>query len=348
MKAVSVSSAAISNAMRYSQTRMQVELVKAQKEMDSLRVADLGLALGARTAQSVTFHRDLDRLKGIVDSNALVTSRLSSTQAALANLSDIAQNLMSTLTTALSGDMAQTTARDGGIAALKSMVSILNTSVNGEYLFAGINTDTMPISDFSAGTDARQAFDQAFASHFGFLQGSPAAAALDAVDIQGFLDDPIFKDQFFGNDWDNWSKATDQTIISRIALNETTQSSVSANMDGVRKLAMASALVSNLFDANLNEDARKAVAQRAWEMAGEAVSDFGQVRAQTGIIEKRVADASERMNMQIDLFKRHILDLEGVDGYEAANRVNDLMAHLQTSLAITARMQQLRLLNFLT
>ena len=51
------------------------------------RVADIGLALGARTAQSVTFARDLDRLNVIVDSNAWSAARLTSTQDALSQLS---------------------------------------------------------------------------------------------------------------------------------------------------------------------------------------------------------------------------------------------------------------------
>jgi len=78
------------------------------------------------------------------------------------------------------------------------------------------------------------------------------------------------------------------------------------------------------------------------------LSGLTDLRAQTGIVQKRVSDASDRMKMQVDVFKRHILDLEGVDPYEAANRVNDLVTHIQTSYALTARIQQLSLLNFLT
>ncbi len=349
MKAVSVSSAAISNAMRYSQMRMQVDLVKAQKEMDTGSVADLGLALGARATQSITFHRDVDRLKGIVDSNALVASRLSSTQDALGNLSGIAQNLMDVLTTAISGDAASTTVRDSGTTALQSMTSILNTSVNGEYLFAGINTDTKPIKDFSAGSDSGLAFAAAFSSYFGFSQTDPAAADITADQITDFLNDPSVTDQFFGADWSaNWSNATDQTITSRIALNETTPSSVSANIDGVRNPAMAATMVAYFFSGNLGDQAKQAVARHALSLAGEAGASLTETQARTGIIQQRVSDASDRMKTQIDLFNRHILDLEGVDGYEAANRVNDLVAHIQTSYALTARIQQLSLLNFLT
>jgi flagellar hook-associated protein 3 FlgL len=350
MKATAVSSAAISNALRYSQGRMQVDLVKAQKEMDTGRVADVGLALGARTAQSVTFARDLERLNGIVDSNALIASRLSSTQDALGQLTDAAQTLLAAMPSAMSGEMTDDVTRDSGKAALQAMTSILNTSVNGEYLFAGTNTDVKPINDFAAaGSPAKAALDAAFLAHFGFAQDAPAAAGITASQMDDFLTNDVMP-QFMGAGWQaNWSNATDQQIVSRIALNETTETSVSANNDGVRKLAMAATIVADLFSSStMSADAKKAVASRALSLSGEAVSDLGQVQSQAGIVEKRVSDATDRMKTQVDLFEKHILDLEGVDPYEAANRVNDLMSHIQTSFALTARIQQLSLLNFLT
>lgn len=294
MKTTSVSSAAISNAMRYAQARMQADLVKAQKEMDSGRVADVGLALGARTTQSVTFARDLERLQGIVDSNALIASRLSSTQDALGQLTDTAEALMSALPSAISGDMS------------------------------------------------------AFLARFGFTYNDPAAANITAGDMEDFLVNDVFP-QFMGADWQtNWSNATDQQIVSRIALNETAETSVSANNDGVRKLAMAAAVVAVFFDSNLGSEARTTTASRAFSWVGEAVGELGQVQSRAGLIQNRLSAATERMNTQIDLFNRHIVDLEGVDPYEAANRVNDLLTHIQTSFALTARIQQLSLLNFLT
>ena len=350
MKTSSVSSAAISNAMRYQQGRMQADLVKAQKELDSGRVADVGLALGTRTAQSVTFARDLDRLNGIVDSNALITSRLTSTQNALGQLVDTAQTLLAALPSAVSGDMASDVTRDSGTAALQSMTAILNTSVNGEYLFAGTNTDVKPIDDFTAaGSPAKAALDAAFLAHFGFAQDDPAAAGITATDMDDFITDDVMP-QFMGAGWQaNWSNATDERIVSRIALNETTETSVSANNDGVKKLAMAAAIVSDLFSSpTMSADAKRTVASRAFSLVGEAVSDLGQVQSQAGIIENRVLQATDRMKTQADLFDKHISDLEGVDYYEVSNRISDLTDHIQTSLALTARIHQLSLLNYLT
>jgi flagellar hook-associated protein 3 FlgL len=348
MKTTSVSSAGLSNALRYSQMRMQVDLVKGQKEIDTGRVADLGLALGARTAQSVTFARDLDRLKTIIDSNGLVASRLTATQDALSQLSDQAQTLLSSLMSNTSGDLTNTLTGNTGKATLQALTSILNTSVNGEFLFAGTNTDVKPINDFDAsGSPAKAAFDASFLAYFHFTPDDPAAATISAADMDAFLTTEI-EPQFLGADWANWSNATDQPIVSRIALNETTETSVSANTSGVRKLAMAATMVSQLLAGNVSQEARQTLVSRALTLVGESLSDLGQTRAQTGIAQQRVADANTRMNTQIDLFNRHVLDLEGVDPYEAANRVNDLVSHIQTSFALTARIQQLSLLNFLS
>src|SRR3954454_2635720 len=104
MKSTFVSTASVSEALRYSILRSQADLAKSQKEVSTGRVADVGLALGARTGQSVSFARDLDRLQGMVDTNALASSRLSSTQNLIGDVTKTAQSFLATLTNSLSGD----------------------------------------------------------------------------------------------------------------------------------------------------------------------------------------------------------------------------------------------------
>ncbi|TPK80103.1 flagellar hook-associated family protein [Mesorhizobium sp. B2-4-12] len=345
----SVSSAAISNAMRYQQMRMQADLVKATKESSTGKVADVGLALGGRTAQSVTFSRDLDRLNVIIDSNGLVAARLSSTQTSLGQLSGVAQTFLSSLTTASSGDNSDSLTQSTGQTTIQQLASILNTSVNGEYLFAGTNTDVKPINDFTAaGSPAKAAFDASFVAKFGFTPDDPAAATITAAQMDDFITNDVTP-QFLGAGWQaNMSNATDQQIVSRIALNETTATSTSANSDGVKKLAMAAAMVSSLMSTNISQAAKDTIITRSQSLVGEALSGIGQVQSETGIVQKRVSDASDRMKTQVDLFERHILDLEAVDPAEAATRVADLTQHIETSFALTARLQQLSLLNYLT
>ncbi len=68
------------------------------------------------------------------------------------------------------------------------LTSTLNSSFNGEQLFAGVNTDVKPIADYNAvGSPAKAAFDTAFQTYFGFPQSDPAAANISKPDMTNFL-----------------------------------------------------------------------------------------------------------------------------------------------------------------
>lgn len=349
MKASFVSSAAVSQAIRYSLQRMQSELIGAQKEVATGRVADAGLALGVRTGQSVSFSRDVDRLGAIVDSNDIISARLESTQDSLSQIMAVGQNFLKTLTASLSGDASTEVTLSDARGTLEALTSVLNSSVNGEFLFAGINTDVSPVNDFSdPASPNKAAFDAAFLAHFGFTQASSQVANITGAQMDNFLT-TVVEPQFLGAAWQtNWSNATDQTIVSRISLNETATTSVSANEDGLRRLAMASATLADLFGTDLGEAARSSLVNKAFSLVNEALAAITNVQAETGIAENRVTRASERVTMQIELFKNNILDLEGVDPYEASTRMNSLLSQIETSYALTARIQQLSLVKYLT
>lgn len=348
MKTSGVSTSAISQALRYSLLKMQGELVRGQKEVSTGRLADVGLALGVRTAQSVSFTRDLERLNGIADSNALVSSRLSATQASLSQLSSAAQTFLSALTAAASGDAIKSVTQESAAATLDTLTFILNTSQNGEHLFAGINTDVKPINSFTEpGSSSKVAFDAAFLAHFGFTQNDAAAAGISPAQMDAFINAALAP-QFLGTGWQaNWSNATDQSIVSRISLNETTGTSVSANTSGVQKLAMAAAALTDLLSSNVSAACKEQLISRAVSLVGESISEIADLQSATGIVEKRVSDATDRIKLQADLFEKHLLGLESVDPYEASTRVADLLSHIETSYALTARIQQLSILKFL-
>ncbi|MEP4114571.1 MAG: flagellin, partial [Nitratireductor sp.] len=73
-----------------------------------------------------------------------------------------------------------------------------------------------------------------------------------------------------------------------------------------------------------------------------------QVQAATGFTEQRIENASERLSMQVDIFNGFLNDMQGVDPFEAATRVNALITQIETSYALTARIQQLSLTRLLS
>ena len=76
-------------------------------------------------------------------------------------------------------------------------------------------------------------------------------------------------------------------------------------------------------------------------------ADSASQQAKLGLTENKVSSATDRIKSQVDLFQRNLIDLEGVDPYEASTRITSLLSQIETSYALTARMQQLSLVNFL-
>ena len=349
MKTSFVSTASVSQSLRSQLMSMQSELVSANKESQTLTVADRGLALGARTTQSVSLSRDMERINGIIDQNGLISSRLTATQNALAQIEEKAQAFLSTLTAGLAGDATEAVTLVDAKGTLDTLTSIMNTTFKGEHIFSGINTDVKPLNDYiGPGSPAKAAFDASFQTFFGFTQSDPAAANITAAQMTTFMDS-VVAPQFLGAGWEaNWSEASNQTITSRISLNETVNTSVNANGDGMRKLAMAAtAIYEMLSSPTMSSAAKTAATEKAYTLVSEAIGDITTTRSGIGIVEERVTKATARLQTQADLFELTIGKMEGVDPYEASTRVTTLLEQIETSYALTARLQNLSLTKFL-
>src|SRR5262249_53889344 len=151
----------MTGAMRQSILDAQSKLAIAEKEQASGRLADVGLSLGSQTRQTVSLRAQQSQLQAITDSNAIVATRQASTVDALGGIQATAQGFLTKLTTdhsnATSPQIIQQQAENG----LQALIAGLNTSVGGQYVFAGVNTDVKPVADYSSNppSAAKQAVD---------------------------------------------------------------------------------------------------------------------------------------------------------------------------------------------
>lgn len=349
MKTTFISTLAFSETGRRSLADLQVQLLKAQTEAGSGRLADAGLDLGHRTAQTINFRTDHARLNATIAANGLVKTRLDASQNALDNVRKLGQELLGSLSVAQSGTSDPSIPQSKAAGALNALIDNLNTTVNGEYVFAGINTETKPVADYygnppSAG---RQAVAAAFVAHFGFPQTAPQAANITSADMQSFLDNE-FAALFDPASWSSdWSSAANENVTSTISTSETIVSSENANTASIRKLAQAITMVADLGLPNLNKEAARIVVDTAMKRAGEALGSLSTVQANLGTAQEMVSQANDRMSLQADIINKQVNVLEGVDPYEAATRVSTIMTQIETAYALTGRIQKLSLLNYL-
>lgn len=332
--------------MRYQLTQMQSELVKSSKETTTGVFADTGLALGSRSGRLVSLQREADSLQALLDSNGIVSARFDSTQKALEQLRGLTQDFTNTLVAAVSSGSEITVAPKSAEGVLESMTAILNYSQNGEYLFAGVNTDEAPLKDFVTARSAT--VDAEFLAHFGFSQNDPQAGNITGAQMEAFLAS-IIEPNFLGAGWEtNWSNASNEKITTRISLKEKVEASATANGDGVRRLAMAAATVSSLLSETMSEEAKATLLNTALGQVGSALQVITSEQTTLGVAQNRLRSADDRLGAQKNLLQSNILDLQGVDTYEAAARVATLQTQIETSYALTARLQNLSILNYLT
>jgi flagellar hook-associated protein 3 FlgL len=349
MKTTFISTSAISEATRVSLIKLQTQLATAQKEVSTGRYADMGVSLGYKTGQTVSLRQEQNRLTTITETNSVVATRLDSTQSALTSLVGDAQNFLGQLLGARDAPTGPQVVQKQAQTSLSAFADMLNTSIDGAYLFAGINADVKPISQYdqTPPSPAKQAVDNAFFATFGITQSDPAVANISASAMQNFLD-TTFAGLFQDPAWTtNWSSASDQNIRSRISTSELIETSTNTNESAFRQLAQAYTMVADLGTQNLNQGAFQAVVDTATKIAAQGIQGLTELQSNLGTAQQRVEDANGRMSIQKDILTNHISSMEDVDPYEASTRVNTLMTQIETAYAMTARIQQLSLLNYL-
>lgn len=355
MKTSNVSNLSIQNAMRLTILQAQNALLTAQTEVTTGKYADVGAELGSDTAIALDLTRDVMRLQSQIDTNSIADQRLTASEEAMSQMAVSSQDMMDALL-ALSGskDASSLSVANQSISdALSNFTAMANTSVNGEYLFSGINTDVQPVSDYFTAiapatvSTGKAAFDAAFLGKFGFTQTDPQVATITAADMEDFITNTV-EPMFTGADWTtDWSSATDEVMTSRISQTETVETSTSANSSGMRNFALAAVISVELLGLDLQDDVRAVVSKKAISYTGVATTGINQERSALGLSQNRVTKATESMQIQQDIIEKNLSSVVGVDAYEASTRVNNLLALMEASYTLTAKIQQLSLVNYL-
>lgn len=350
-----VSTLAVSSALRGSLMRSQAGLAEANKEMVTGRYADIGLSIGVRTGQTVALRNQYDQIESIITTNGIVAGRVDVTQKALDGVLETAQEFLSTLISVRDGKNSPEVLASPAKNNLQALIGTLNGTASGQYTFAGIDTQNRPVTDyFAAGSANKQAIDDAFFATFGFAQDNPAAANITAADMKAFLQG-AFAAEFADpagpppatQGWQNWSTASSQNISTRISTTEVAEVSTNANAQQFRDIAKAYAMTLDLGSSNLNQNAFLAITNEAIDTVNKAIQGLIANKAQLGTSEERITASTERLTIQRDIMAKQIKGFENVDSIEASTRVTQYQTQLDTALALTARMQQLSILNWM-
>ena len=143
------------------------------------------------------------------------------------------------------------------------------------------------------------------------------------------------------------SQASATNMTSRISQNEVVQTSVNTNADGMRYTALGAMVALEFMDVSMPASVRSVVKDAAQEYIATGIADLTAQRGKLGVSEERVKKANDSIDAQKKIISDYLMDLEGIDVPEAATRVKNLQSLVDASYTLTARLQQLSLVNFL-
>ncbi len=349
MKSIGVSTATISGSARFSILRAQERLLNAQTEVSSGRHADIGLKLGHNISETVSLRSEVLQMEQVMDTNNTVNTRLEMTQASLNNIVEGAQEFIDSLLASRSSPTGPEFIKQLGEARLSSLVDVLNSNVDGTHIFSGVNSNVKALESYETAppSAAKTAIDAAFLAEFGFDQTNAAVSGITPAQLDTFLTG-AYATEFDPAAWTaNWSNAADEPISNRISLSETIDTSISANEEAFRQLANAFTAAIDLGSEGMNTTTFQSLVDTLVSQTSEAIQKVSVLQAQVGIVEQRVSDANERLDLQVDVFQLRISEMEDVDAYEASTRLTTILNEIEISYSLTARIQRLSILNYL-
>ncbi|KAF2988889.1 flagellar hook-associated family protein [Methylocystis sp. MJC1] len=345
----SVSTAGMSTALSNTIVDLQKRLSIAQKELSTGQHADMSVSIGSQLTQDSLLHLSVSDLEAITASNNVVSSRLDITQASLQKFSTDAQSMRNALIQAQSGFSNRGAVIQQAQTSLSTMMSSLNASSGGVYVFGGVKGNTAPIADTSSAppSAAKASLDAAFTSNFGFPPSDPRVSTITASQMNAFISGPMAA-LFSSSSWTaNWSSASSTPLQNRISITQTSATSVTANDASFRNIAFGYTMLTNLGVSNLSNDTYQAVVSAATNYLDQGVSGLTGLQEQVGVMQSDLKSAQQNMGTQKDLLNTQIGTLENVDPAQASVTVTNLMTQIETSYSLTARIQQLSLTKYL-
>jgi flagellar hook-associated protein 3 FlgL len=329
--------------------RLQAEVTIRQKELSSGVKADLGLDIGGEIRRTVPLRALIDQAATQTRLNGAVAARLGAAQAALGAVADATSNFIGDAIAAGQAPGSRNLLGDAAHDQLKDLARLMRTESGGFPVFAGQNLEASPFIDFTKaeGVAARSAIETAFVTEFGIASNDPAAATLPRTAIESFIAGAfaaLFDDAGFAA---NWSGASQAEMVGEISSGVIGQTASTANNDSVRALAKGFAALAFFQNSAINDDAYVAIADQSLITLGSAREALTAQRANIGQAEEQVKLATERVADSGALAEQTLAAMEQVDPYETATRLNTLITAIESSYAMTARLQRMSLVNFL-
>lgn len=335
MSVFGISDLSRSFVLRGLNTDLSQSLLRLSEEVVSGRSSDTTLRLNGQFSFLTQIESDLIQTQARSTALSEVALLAEAQQTALGRLVDSADNIFGTLALARTdtGTLGVDTLAAEARGLLDSMVSAINANVAGRYAFSGTQVDAPPLVNS----------DELLAELATAIAGVTNVSDLRlAADDFFNLPGGVFETIVYQGSNQNLSPIN-------IGNGETVTLNLRADDPAIRDILKSVALIAVAGEpsAPLPDNAlRSMIVDQADEVLN-ARGGIIDLRAQLGFSEERIDRSTTRLEAERTSLQLARSDLIGVDPFETASSLEAVRAQLETLYSVTARTQNLSLVNFL-
>lgn len=321
-------------ALRQQSTTIKQDIEKLNKELVTGMAADLNAHMGGSYARLTGIERELRLTDGYAVTISEAEQLTGLMQARLDQINTIAGDYARGL---IASDASSSVVTSETIAAegrqqFETVVSMLNSQAAGRSMFAGDTTDRA----------ALLSGDQILAELETLVAGAATATDIETA-VNAWFSDPLGFDAF--------AYTGSDTALAPFQMSETARAivDIKANDPALKDVmkSMAMAALATAPGTTLTAPEQATLYGRAGESLLQAERSMVEVQARLGLAEELIADWSVRNKTEkagLEYAKGALLK---IDPYEAATELEAAQFQLESLYAVTVRLSQLSLVNFL-
>ena len=344
-----ISGAGVALGRQANLQALQIQLAQSTAEIASGRKSDPAKEMGVGASLLYRLYDDIQQGDALKNATALAGERMKTMQTAMTSIGSVLEDTSKQILQAdtLRQQSFHMLAADTP-DILGSIADLLNTDFQGQKVFGGTDSASRPVSNI---TDLPAHMQSIVDS----VVAANAGVPLDASTVQDVLDqiDAVFGgpgSDFYTLYYTSGSTTGDGTPnLVRIAEGQTLAYDVRGDNGAFKDTLHALALTSLLGndETKLTEEAKAALNSRAGELIRGAQTQLTTVAGTLGTKEARLERVAAIQERTVTSATQQINNLEGADYYTLSDRVSTLQIQLQATYSITARLQELSLVNYL-
>jgi flagellar hook-associated protein 3 FlgL len=339
-----------------SNTRGEVE--KASVEIASGFKNDVAADLGLRSSETLALRASMSKTEEFILQGKLLESKMGYMSDVMTQIITYGQNLMNiAVGNKESLTPTATVMNTEAMAALNNITSMLNSSFNGEYIFAGTSTTKAPVTGYEkvsplSGQSPKSVMDGILGG--GISNSLDAATKINEIDaiFSGTNSvDPSrnFESTFYsGTPALNASGMPNPRVTAKISDSADLPYGVQANDAAMKSLLKGITMIAAMDPTKItDQDAYRAWMSEAVSSMNEGIAGVTTSLTDMGRQRSFLDDVGESHLSRKDIFNSRILNLEQVDPYEAATRLSALQTQLEATYSTTAKLAKMTILNYL-